>query len=134
MRGNGFVNCQVIGMGQAEAAREKSEMARRALRLQSIDSRRRRAADCQAGHWAVDRKPEAPETAAKSAIHIEKSKVKTGGCRHRDAVEHDPSFPEHLPRPLAKVLAFWSMTVEESQIFWTMSCRGQKAERADCFT
>jgi hypothetical protein len=26
---------------------------------------------------------------------------------------------------LAKALTFWSMTVEESQIFWTMSCRGQ---------
>jgi hypothetical protein len=29
---------------------------------------------------------------------------------------------------LAKLLAFWSMTVEKSQIFWTMSCCGQKAE------
>ena len=123
MRGNGFVNSQPIGRGQAEVAREKSEMARRALRLQPFDSRRRRAADCQAGRWAVDRKPEAPETAAKSTIHIEKSEVKTGGRRHRDAVEHDPFFPEHLPRPLAKALAFWSMTVEKPQIFWTMSWR-----------
>jgi hypothetical protein len=108
-------------------------MARCAVRPQPFDRRRRGAADCQAGRWAVDRKPEAPETAAKSAIHIEKSEVKPGGCRHRDAVEHDPSFPEHPPRPLAKALAFWSMTVEESQIFWTMSCHGQKAERADRF-
>jgi len=106
MRGNGFVNRQAIGMGQAEVAREKSEMARRALRLQSVDRRRRRAADCQAGRWAVDRKPEAPETAAKSSIHIEKSEVKAARGRHGDAVEHDPSFPEHLPRFLPKPLAF----------------------------
>jgi hypothetical protein len=127
MRGNGFVNSQSIGWGQAQVAREKSEMARCAVRPQSFDRRRRGAADCQAGRWAVDRKPEAPETAAKSAIHIEKSEVKSGRCRHRHAVEHDPSFPEHLPRSLAMALTFWSMTVEESQIFWTMSCRGQKA-------
>jgi hypothetical protein len=117
MRGNSFVNSQPIGWGQAEVAREKSEMARCALRLQPFDRRRRRAADCQAGRRAVDRQPEAPETAAKCAIHIEKSEMKAGGCRHRNAVEHDPSFPEHLPRPLAKALAFWSMTVEKSQIF-----------------
>src|SRR3984893_17662536 len=120
-------------MGQADVARKNSEMARRALRLQSFDRRRRRAADCQAGRWTVDRKPEAPETAAKSTIHIKKSEVKPGGCRHRDAVEHDPSFPEHLPRPLAKALTFWSMTVEESQIFWTMSCRGQKGLKRGLF-
>ncbi len=109
-------------------------MARRALRLQSIDSRRRRAADCQAGHWAVDRKPKAPETAAKSSIHIEKSEVKAARGRHGDAVEHDPSFPEHPPRLLPKPLAFWTMSVEKSQIFRTISCRRQKADSADCFT
>src|ERR1700676_5078359 len=85
-------------------------MVRRALRLQPFDGRGRRAADCQAGRWAVDRKPEASETAAKSAIHIEKPEVESGGGRHRDAVEHDPSFPEHLPRLLAKALTFWSMS------------------------
>ena len=97
MRGNGFVNSHAIGMAQAEAAREKSEMARGALRLQSINRRRRGAADCEAGRWVVDRKPEAPETAAKSTIQIKKSEVKTGGCRHRDAVEHDPPLLVHRP-------------------------------------
>src|ERR1700719_1507110 len=118
-------------MGQADVARKNSEMARRALRLQSFDRRRRRAADRQAGRWTVDRKPEAPETAAKSTVHIEKSEVRAAcGC-HGDAIEHDPSFPEHLSRLLPKPLA---STVEESQIFRTMSCRRQKADSVDCFT
>src|SRR5580704_572039 len=109
-------------------------MARCALRLRPFDGRRRRAADCQAGRGAVDRKPEAPETTPKSTVHIEKSEVKAGCGRHGDTFEHDPSFPERLPRLLPKALAFWSMTVEKSQIFWTMSCRRQKTERAACFT
>jgi hypothetical protein len=45
MRGNGFVNSQAIGLGQAQVAREKSKIGRRALRLQPLDRQRRRAAE-----------------------------------------------------------------------------------------
>ena len=85
-------------------APEKLQIICCALGLRSFGRGSRRPPERQAGRRTVDREPKAPEPAAKPAIHIEKSEVKTGGRRHRDAVEHDPLFPERLARPRWRTL------------------------------
>jgi len=82
--------------GQVEGAREKGEILSGAFDLHSSPRALTRGG-ASSGSTGGRLRAQTSEAAAKSAIHIEKSEVKTGGRRHHDAVEHDPSFQERLP-------------------------------------
>ena len=90
--GDRLVNGDAIGGGQVEALRQHVEIGGRAQRLDALHEGLRRRRDGEARDGMVDRKPDAAEAPAKSAVEVEKAEVKPGRGDGGDAFKHEVSF------------------------------------------
>ena len=96
---NGFVS-HAIGTPKCRwRARRARWRAARSATFSPTHSPAPGRADCEAGRWLIETR--GPRTGGQVHHSNQEIEAKTGGCRHRDAVEHGPTPSGCGPNPAA---------------------------------